>query len=243
MLALKYNYDLSNTLKKRFLYYNDINSVNILINMFESEENIRDLYPQYISMGNLTKTLRGFMRGRPGNDLASRNLSHLIHDDINRFELLVYLEGYKLGTKSVNYVNGLEKIILKNIDVEEIYNRKSFFQTINKNENINSFKEVFLKQINEELQNNRLFERLVNTYTRVIIRPKLNSLNHHLDLQIKMGESMGMTYLEYEGKPFTKSELTLIYKNIRKLLITDCSNTFADAYWQGLLEKLLNRYR
>lgn len=101
--------DIYEGLKYKFLFNNDINCMHILLNLYELENNINNIFPKYISIRRLRKNIRKALRDRRGNDLIAYNLGELIHEDINKLELLIYIEGYKAGYLNKKHVNVLEK--------------------------------------------------------------------------------------------------------------------------------------
>lgn len=238
------NKNLSNSLKKKFLYNNDINSIHLLINIYEADENIGDIFPQYLSMGALKKIVKGTLRGRPGKDLASKNISELIHNDINRLELLVYLEAYKSGYHSTKYVNKIEKLVLSTCGIKSLYTKKYIKDKLNNNPNIGLIRKELMEYIKEDIKTNVSYKRIVSTYNKRILKPKIYSINQYLDKQIKMVEiGEGKTVLRYEAKPFTRIELSRLYRKIVKIILDDSVRIMADAYWSGIIEKVLRRYK
>lgn len=238
------NKNLSNSLKKKFLYNNDINSIHLLINLYETEENIGNVFPSYLSMASLRKIVKRFLRGRPGNDLAAKNISSLLHNDINRLELLIYLEAYKGGYRSFKYANKLEKILLDEEDVKTIYSKREIREKIDKNKEISLLKEEILENLKNEARKSIIFNRLISTYNKRIIKPKLYKINKSLDKQVKMVEDdKGKTVLKYETKPFTRKELSDLYRKLSRIISEDGMRVLADAHWSGLIEKVLRRYK
>lgn len=236
--------NLSNSLKKKFLYNNDINSIHLLINLYKSEENLENVYPNYMSMASLRKIIKRFLRGRPGNDLAAKNIASILHNDINRFELLIYLEAYKGGYHSFKYANKLEKLLLKEEDIKTIYSKQEIRKIIDENEEISLLKEEIIENLKKESQQSIIFQKLTRTYNKRIIKPKLYKINKYLDKQLKMVENdKGKTILKYETKPFTRKELSKLYRKLSRVVSEDGMRILADAYWSGLIEKVLRRYK
>lgn len=236
--------EISNSLKLKFLYNKDLNSIHLLINLYKSEDRIGNIYPQYMSLSDLRLRLKKHLNNREGKDLAAKNIAELIHDDINRFELLLYLESYKSGFKSNKYANGIEKIILNNIDVESIYSKNTVHQMISSIDAMKHLKDEVIFKFRQEMRTNDGFNKLIDSYVKRVIKPKLFNINDFLDRQVKMYEnSDGNTILKYETKLFKKAELILLYKKIVSIISEDCIRVLADAYWTGLIEKVLRRYR
>lgn len=243
MLAEK-NRKISNSLKKKFLYNNDINSIHILLNLYESEDNIGNIFPRYISLGSLRKIVKKQLRGREGSDLAAKNISESIHNDFNRFELLFYLEAYKSGYKATHYANSFEKIILKTCEVEQIYSKSLIREKLKSNMDANKLKEEITSNIKSELTKSETYKKFVYTYNRKIIKPKIYNINRYLDKQLKMEQdSKGKTFIKYDGSLFNKKELNKLYNNLVLLSYEDGIKTLIEGYWSGLIENVLRRYK
>lgn len=239
----KENIQISKSLKRKFLYENDINSMHLLLNLYEIEDDLGSIYPEYISLGGLRKSLTKFLRGRKGYELAAKNLSELIHDDINRFELYIYLESYRFGYKSTKFVNQIEKILLSVMDVKVLYTKKYYKYNVVNNEELVNFEAEIKEAIRHEIETNNTFRRLTNTFTKKIIKNKLLELNKYLDRQLTMVEGENRTMIQYESRPFKREELIILYRKICKMLHEDALRIFMDAYWNGLIDKVLSRYK
>lgn len=244
MLADKQNLEVSNSLKKKFLFENDINSIHLLINIYESENNMGNVFPKYISKGVLRKLILGMLRGRAGKELAAKNISELIHDDFNRLELLIYLEGYKFGLNSNKYVNTAECLLLKDYDLESIYYMSVIKNIADANDEIKFYKSCILKSLRYELLNNDSYKNMIETYSKYVIKPKIFMLNRNLDKQLKMDETdCGKAVIRFEAEPFDKVELSKMYRKIKNLIFKDGIRIFEDAYWSGIIDKVFMRYK
>ena len=115
--------DIKKYLIANFLFKGYLDSINILLNLYNVYESIENIYPRYVTLENLRKDIIKIYRQKEGIELIARNLSSLIHDDINRLELYLYLEGYRLGFNSKKHINLLEIITLKYLTIDELYNR------------------------------------------------------------------------------------------------------------------------
>ena len=67
-------YDLYEGLKHNFLFKNDLNSIHILLNLYDIEDNIRNIFPKYVSI----KYLRNHI---------SYNISYKMHT--SAFSLII----------------------------------------------------------------------------------------------------------------------------------------------------------
>lgn len=239
----KDNVQITKSLKKKFLYENDINSMHLLLNLYEIEDDIGSMYPEYTSLGNLRKYLARNLRYRKGYELAAKNLAELIHDDLNRFELYIYLESYRAGYKSTKYVNLIEKILLTYVDVNVLYTKRYFQNYLLNNPELDKYEKEIREAIKTEIEGNDSFRRITNTFTKRIIKGKLLELNRYLDRQLTMVENDKRTVIQYESRPFQRDELISLYRKICKLMRDDALRIFEDAYWRGMIDKVLSRYK
>lgn len=239
----KDNVQITKSLKKKFLYENDINSMHLLLNLYEIEDDIGSMYPEYTSLGNLRKYLSRNLRYRKGYELAAKNLAELIHDDLNRFELYIYLESYRAGYKSTKYVNLIEKILLTYVDVNVLYTKRYFQNYLLNNPELDKYEKEIREAIKTEIEGSDSFRRITNTFTKRIIKGKLLELNRYLDRQLTMVENEKRTVIQYESRPFQRDELISLYRKICKLMRDDALRIFEDAYWRGMIDKVLSRYK
>lgn len=238
------NREVSNSLKRKFLYDKDLNSIHLLIDILKTEDSIGSISPNYTSLRDFKKYIKRSLRAREGKDLAAKNIGELIHDDISRLELLLYLEGYKAGYRSAKYVNLIEKSFLKSLGLGSIYSKDQIYKALNKNQDLINLKINIQNNFKREMKMSHGLDKLIRSYSRRVIKPKIFSINKNLDRQVKMYESSeGKAILKYENRLFKKSEITSLYRNIIKFISEDSIRILADAYWNGLIEKVLRRYR
>lgn len=235
--------NIYDALKYNFLYKNDINSIHMLLNLYDLEENITNIYPKYVSINYLKKHIGRFLKEKKGNHLISLNLGQLIHEDINRLELYIYLEGYRKGYYDKCWVNNLEQVTIKNISFEQLYNIRYLYHFDIKTKEIIEIKDKVDKDIlNEEKSNNDL-EEIVNSYCKNIIKHKVFNLNKYLDKQLTIEYNSKMYNIKEDNSLLTLEELSNIYKEIVKVVSRNGLKLYRDAYWYGLNDRVLERYR
>lgn len=236
-------YDIYDGLTHNFLYNKDVNCIHILLNLYELEENIRNIYPKYISLRYLRNHISRFLKHKNGNQMIAKNLGELIHEDINRLELFLYMEGYKHGYYNKNWVNLLESITIKHYSIEELYTLKYLFQFETINEEVLDFKEkVFLDIDKDESQSNYLYENIKN-YCLTVIKTKIFSLNKYLDKQLTLDCSANMINIKEDSTLLTRDDLNVIYSEVFKIVTKNSMKLYKDSYWNGLNDKVLKRYR
>ncbi|WP_416198144.1 MAG: Variable surface protein [Sporanaerobacter sp.] len=228
-------------LKYNFLFNNDINSIHILLNLYDLEENINNICPKYTCIKNIKRGIRYFLRYREDKDLVTNKIIYLIHEDVDRLELCFYLEGYKYGYYNNKWVNILEEKTLNYYTVEEIYDKKYLFQYNLSLDDIKIVRDEFESEINLLEDKDKYIERLTYYFSDEIIKSKIYELNNYIDRQLKMDFNSNSSIKE-EGSRFSQDELNKLYDLIAKCLYKNIIQIYKNASWYGLNDKVLNRY-
>lgn len=237
-------YELCAGLKYNFLFKNDINSIHILLNLYDIEDNIKNIFPKYVSIKYLRNRVRRIFKDRKGKQLIAYNLVNLIHEDINRLELLLYIEGYKGGFSNIKYANKLENLTYRYYSLEELYSLKYLFHFETKVKDILNLKEELFKELTSKASNsNANYAEIINEYCDFVIKSKVFSLNKFLDKQLILNyDKDGINIIEDEHL-LTKEDLSRIYKEVLKIIVKNGQKLFKDAYWNGINDRVLLRYR
>lgn len=237
------NYDLYNGLKHNFLYNNDIDCIHILLNLYDLEDNIRNIFPKYVSIKHLRNHISKCLKDRRGNQLIAMNLGDLIHEDINRLELFLYLEGYKQGFYNNKRVNMLESMTIKFYTIDELYSLKYLFHFETNNKEVLDFKKrIFTELEIDEIHIKFVYEN-IKKYSLNIIKNKIFSLNKFLDKQLTIDDSSETVNIKEDYTLLTKDDLKSIYSEVLKVIVKNGMKLYKDAYWNGLNDRVLKRYR
>ena len=236
-------YDIYDKLKYKFLFNNDINCIHILLNLYDLENNINNIFPNYISINNLRKNISKLLIDRRGNHLIAYNLGEVIHEDINRLELFLYLEGYKYGFLDNKDVNQLEDITIKYYSIPDLYNMKYLFHFNTKEEEIREFKNRFFDNIEKEEKTNKRLNAIMTKYISNIIQPKVFSLNKYLDKQLSIDIGLDGPNIKEDETLLTFDELKTIYDEVLRIILKDGYRIYLKACWNGLNDRVLKRYR
>ncbi|OLS01662.1 hypothetical protein [Tissierella creatinophila] len=236
-------YDIYEELKYKFLFNNDINCMHILLNLYELENNINNIFPKYISIRRLRKNIRKALNDRRGNHLIAYNLGELIHEDINKLELLIYLEAYKAGYLNKKHVNILENITLKYFSISNLYNMRYLFNFDTSISEVNNFKLDIYESLLQEEKTQNILKGTITSYTENILKPKVLSLNKYLDKQLSIEYQSKPPYFRDEESILTLEELKVVYKEVVKIITINANKLYNHAYWNGLNDRLISRYK
>lgn len=235
--------DLYEGLKHNFLFKNDLNSIHILLNLYDIEDNIRNIFPKYVSLKYLKSHIVRILKERRGNQMIAMNLGELIHEDVNRLELLLYLEGYKNGHINIKLANSLEDLTVKTYAINELYYQKYLFHFDTNNEDVRKLKDMVFDHIDENEETTNHLNKMITNYSEKIIKAKICSLNKYLDKQLTINYNEEITHITEDDGLLTKDELINIYNEVIKIVTRNGLRLYKDAYWNGLNDRVLKRYK
>ena len=230
-------------LKYKFLFNNDINSIHMLLNIYDLEENITNIFQKYVCLDYIKRASSRYLKKRRDNHLIALNLSQVLRDDINRLELFLYLQGYKDGYTNSKWVNILEKMSIKYYTTDDLYNMNYLFHFETSITEVSDFK----TSINNILHNlNNLdsprYLSIIN-YLDNIVKPKVFSLNKYLDKQMTIDYNALNFNIKEDETLLTLHDLNGIYKEVIKSTLKYGLKLYNDALWNGLNDRVLQRYR
>ena len=243
MTVCKSDYELYSNLQHNFLYKKDINSIHMLLNLYDLEDNIRNIYPKYISIKHLRNRIKRCLRNKRGKELIAKNLSDLIHEDINRLELSLYLDGYKEGYYDKRRINILENLTIRYYLINDLYNLKYLFHFEDKKNDILDYKYNIFNQMDKDEDLYNYLYKNINNYVANIIKNKVFHLNKYLDKQLTIDYNSDIANIKEDGSLLTKNDLSSIYREVKKVIIRNGLKLYKDAYWNGLNDGVLKRYR
>ncbi len=235
--------DIYKGLKYNFLFNNDINCIHILLNLYDLESNINNIYPRYVSMNYLRRNISKLLKDRKGNHLIAYNLGELIHEDVNRLELFMYIEAYKAGYLNNKETNGLENIAIKHYSIPELYNLKYLYHFNSSHKEIVEYKSKIMMDLEKEEEENEEIYCITRKYCQDIIRPKIMALNKYLDKQMTMAVDVKKLNIREDNSMLTLPELEEIYEEVFKVILKKGHEIYKEAYWNGLNDSLLKRYK
>ena len=239
--------DIKKFLIEKFLYDNDTESLNILLNIYEFEGKIDNINPAYLSLKHLKKDIIKFLEKKEGKELISYNLSNLIYPDINRFELYLYLEGYRAGAKSIKAANILEKVSFKYIGIEELYVRQELFNYDIKNNEVLKLKQNIINNLRRDNNVRSFIYDSVFKFNIKFLKRKIFKLNDYLDKQLILNfdikdENSDKKFMEMNSH-LSRKDLAGLNKKIVKFLYRDGMRVFENAFWNGLNDNVMKRYK
>lgn len=235
-------WELYEGLKNRFLFNNDINSIYILLSLYDLEENISNIYPQYICTRNINNRIKNILRDRNNPSAISRAITKVIHEDIDRIELCFYLEGYKYGFYNNRWINVLEEMALKYFDLDILYEKRYLFHFNYSNNEVNEIRRNIRKEIESKEKDTGEYTELIEIFTNKVIRPKLKNIDNYIDRQLKLEFNPHEFNIMEEKINFTPDELEKVYKAIIRELKKNLMNIFKDSCWYALNDRVLKRY-
>lgn len=242
VLAKRELWELYDGLLYNFLYNNDINSIHILLNLYDAETNMTNIYPRYRCTKEIRKQIKRLLFPRKDRQLISSNVAMLVHEDIDRLELTMYLKGYYRGYNDNKWVNILEDETLKLLKEDELYGKSFLFHYDKSRREIQRIvKDLFMYLDFRESQTDNL-GGLISTYCNKIIKKKIYNLNSYIDKQLTIDYSRENPDIGEEPL-LSHKQINSIYSFLLKTIYKNMLSTYKEAYWFGVNDRVLNRYQ
>ncbi len=235
-------WELYEGLKNKFLFNNDINSIHILLSLYDLEKNISNIYPQYICTKNIENKIKKLLRDRENPRAIARSITNVIREDIDRIELCFYIEGYKYGFYNNKWINVLEELALKYFDLDILYDKRYLFHFNYANTEINKVRNEIKEEIdiNESVRNE--YKHLIKIFAEKVIHSKLKYIDNYVDKQLKLVFNPDKLNIKEESICLTQDELEKIYDVLVRELIKNLMNIFKGSCWYALNDRVLKRY-
>lgn len=234
--------DMYRGLRDKFLFSNDINSIYILLALYDLEENISSIYPKYMSKNDIKRKIKFVLKNRDDCDIISSNLSDIIHEDINRLELCFYLEGYKHGYTNKKWTNIVENKALDIYTLEEIYKKTHLFHFNTSDKSIIGMKKRCKREIDHKERKERYIESLVYTFTNKIIKKKIIELDKYINKQLIINFEYNDLHISEERHYLQEEEIDKVYISIVNALIKKMKIIYKEAFWYAVNDKVLGMY-
>ncbi|MBS4871376.1 MAG: hypothetical protein KHZ78_00855 [Peptoniphilus sp. oral taxon 375] len=236
------NKDIKTTLLNKFLFEDDSTCLQILLNLYNIEDSIENVLPSYISMKNLKSDIIRYLNPNQGRELVAQNVTNLIHGDITRLELCVYLEGYRMGYKSKKWSNQLEILTFNHVSVEDIYKSAFIPKDLDQCKEIYLFRQKLDNIIEKDDKIQKFLFDLVHIYCKKVLRPKIFHINKYLDRQLMIDyDSDEISFVEAH-LPLRFRDISCMYKRLLNFLVRDCMRVYQKAYWDGMNNQVMKRY-
>lgn len=234
--------DMYRGLRDKFLFGNDINSIYILLALYDLEENISSVYPKYMSKKEIRRRIKFVLRDRDDSEIISRSLSDVIHEDINRLELCFYLEGYKHGYNNKKWTNIIENKALELYGLDELYQKKYLFHFNNFNKSVDNLKKRCKREIDNKERIDRSIENLVYTFSNKIIKKKITEIDKYINKQLRIDFDLHDVTIKEDKHYFSDEEIDKVYFSIVNVLIKKMKFIYKEAFWYAVNDRVLGMY-
>ena len=234
--------DIYQGLTDQFLYDDDLNSIYMLLALYDIEENISNICPIYTYSKDIRYKIKNILKHREDAEVISQNLSIIVNEDMNKLELCFYLEGYKHGFNSFKYINYLEDKTLCILNVSDLYEAQYLFHFDTTNSSINEFKEDCFKHLDKQNEKNKHMEELITTFTGKVIKKKISNLGNYVERQLRINFDIYNFSIGEVDYKLTEEEVDKLYNLILKTLTNHLKKIYKDAFWYAINDKVLMRY-
>ncbi|NLM06311.1 MAG: hypothetical protein GX219_05260 [Tissierellia bacterium] len=224
-------------LLEKFLYNKDHDCVYNIFDMDLSEGHYKNLSPSYKMVKNIRRRLSYFFRDVENKTEIVNYISKEIGEDINRLEVYLNIIAHNLGYSNTSEANKLEIKMVRGIS----NNQDCLFFEL-ENEEVDNFKKKLLSKLIHDERNTENIKEIVRNFSNTLIKKKIYSLN---------SREVGQLILKYDDTGYsisdlpelvTRDEIDELYKRIFRSMYKNAVKVYEEAYWQGLIDRVMARY-
>lgn len=228
-------------LEHRFLFQGDMQSIRLVLNFYELD-NMWRFRPTYLSMNELEKDIRRCLRYRAGSEIIAETLSHQIHEDINRLELYVYLEGYKWGRSNQAAINQLEIYALNRFSPWELSQKEELYHHDLQDGELAKLRQLFLSKNQRAMPRRGALGQTLTKFSQIFCKDKVRRLNDLTSCQMVMDIDSTSCTIKDEYDDLTPAELAGIYRKLNRFIYRNAGKVFEVAAWSAINDGVLERY-
>lgn len=234
--------DIYQGLTDKFLYNDDLNSIYMLLALYDIEENISNICPIYTYSKDIRHKIKNILKDREDAEVISQNLSIIVNEDMNKLELCFYLEGYKDGFNSPKHINYLEDKSLQLLNIKDIYEAQYLFHFDTKNNSILEFKAECFEYLDNKNEKNKHIEELIHRFASKVIKKKIANLGDYVERQLKINFDIYNFSIGEVDYNLSIEEVDRLYRLILKTLTEHLKKVYKEAFWYAINDKVLMRY-
>lgn len=192
-----------------------------------------NIYRHFIK--DFTKVLRNYGIG----EMSATNISHYLHEDINRFDFLINFYGFKKGSFDVDAINDLEQIALDEQKLCDLHYKKYLYEFEGEDSKVRELKKHLFNKVMDNDFISRDKKQMLDDFLRKTLKPSIMDINNRLATQFVIIDGKIIPEEDY----LTNNQLFNIYLDVKKLFEKYIDNQYFDSYFKAVNKMVLNRYK
>lgn len=137
----------------------------------------------------------------------------------------------------------MEKVAVENTPLEELYRMNHLYHFDTSNKQVQKIREFVDQKLKELESKNKNLHNSIIKYCNNILKGKVLSLNKFLDKQLTIEYNLKSFSIKEDYSLLTLEELNYIYDEIVRVVLKSGLKLYKEAYWYGLNDRVLKRYR
>lgn len=238
MNCATYDNTITTALLDRFLYTNNGTLVYNFLELYLSQDILRNFHPQYRTIKNLKRRILYFLRNNSNRAFIMEAMIRSIYEDVQRLELYFYILGYHRGYLNTSIANLLEKITMD--DGNSNFSAEDFFQS--DYECVVYLKRMANSSAYHEEADLQFYKEVVEEFCDHFIKHRIYGLNKKIDKQLVFRMENDFCRIEEDGILITKDVLTELYKRTVRAIYKNMIHLYEEAFWFGINDRVMKRY-
>lgn len=172
-------------------------------------------------------------------EMSATNISHYLHEDINRFDFLINFYGFKKGSFDIDAINDLEQIALDEDKLSDLHYKKYLYEFDISDIRVKELKKhLFLKIMQNDIISKDK-KQMLEDFFRKTFKPAIMDINNKLATQFVIVGDKIIPEEDY----LTNNQMFNIYLDMKKLFLKYVDNQYFDSYFKAINKMVLNRYK
>src|SRR5690606_18404366 len=126
---------------------------------------------------------------------------------------------------------------------DDLYKKNYLYHFDLNNKQAKRIRELIEQKLDEIENKSKDLQNHIIKYCENILKGKILSLNRYLDKQLTIDYNLKTYSIKEDYSLLTLEELNYIYNEVVKVVLKSGFKLYKEAYWYGLNDRVLKRYR
>lgn len=239
MRSSGYGLQVNRNVQNRYVSNRRVDKIEACLDMMDSRSIIANYFVEYniynYFISDINKVLKNYGIG----PLSCSNISHYLHEDINRLDFYINFYGFKRGSFDIKSINELEAMALESNKLCELHYSRHLFEFENKDLHVKDFKKNLYKNIIDDFIIVKDKKEILNNFFRKNLKPFVMNINSKLVSQMVITNNGIVPEEEY----LTETERFHVYLSLKKLFSKYVDKQYFKSYFKSINQMVLKRYK
>ena len=230
----EYGLQINNIMHNKPILKQSGRKVEACIDLFDVGTSVTCCTVEYNIFRHFIKDFANVLKNYGIGAMSVTNISHYLHEDINRFDFLINFYGFKKGSFDVDAINDLEQIALDEDKLSDLHYKKYLYEFDSNDFRVKELKKHLFGKIMKNDIISKDKKQMLDDFFRKTLKPAIMDINNKLATQFVIVDDKIIPEEDY----LTKNQMFNIYLDQKYV-----DNQYFDSYFKAVNKMVLNRYK